>query len=180
MQEISGVITPTSTPYSEFKNHIGEVVTIKGAIHNIRDMSDFAFIIVRTARELIQCVYSPEFSDFRLNDNVVEQAAAKLTGKVVKSETRDGSERYELQIHDIEILSKPADIPRYLAQPQRTRGIQNSGGYTKRLPRVPHFTEFYRNSFAQNQLCGRGGRHERVQTRLLRQNRIPCSEPPAI
>ena len=111
MQEISGVITPTSTPYSEFKNHIGEVVTIKGAIHNIRDMSDFAFIIVRTARELIQCVYSPEFSDFRLNDNVVEQAAAKLTGKVVKSETRDGSERYELQIHDIEILSKPADIP---------------------------------------------------------------------
>lgn len=111
MEEICGVVPCTSTPYSEFKNNVGKVVTVKGAIHNIRDMSDFAFIIVRTARELIQCVYSPEFSDYRLTDKVVEQASAKITGKVVKSETRDGSERYELQIHDIEILSSPAAIP---------------------------------------------------------------------
>jgi nondiscriminating aspartyl-tRNA synthetase len=74
-------------------------------------MSDFAFIIVRTARELIQCVYSPEFSDFRLGPEVVEQAAAKISGVVVKSQTRDDSERYELQIHNIEILSTPAAIP---------------------------------------------------------------------
>ena len=111
MQEITGVIPCTSTPYSEFGKHINEIVTIKGAIHNIRDMSDFAFIIVRTARELIQCVYSPEFSDYRLTPDVVEQSAARVTGKVVKSETRDGSERYELQIHNIELLSVPADIP---------------------------------------------------------------------
>ncbi len=111
MEDMTGVIPCTSTPYSEFKNHVGEEVTIKGAIHNIRDMSDFAFIIVRTARELIQCVYSPEFSDYRLDDKVVEQSSAKIRGKVVKSETRDGSERYELQIHDIQILSVPAAIP---------------------------------------------------------------------
>lgn len=111
MEEITGVINDDATPYSEFKNHVGEVVTIKGAIHNIREMSDFAFILVRTSRELIQCVYSPEFSDFRLGGNVVEQCAAKVKGKVVKSETRDGSERYELQIHDIIILSTPAAVP---------------------------------------------------------------------
>ena len=111
MQEITGVIPCTTTPYSEFGKHVNEVVTIKGAIHNIRLMSDFAFIIVRTARELIQCVYSPEFSDYRLAPEVVEQSAAKIIGKVVKSETRDGSERYELQIHNIELMSVPADIP---------------------------------------------------------------------
>lgn len=111
MEDMTGIVPQTSLPYSEFKNHVGEEVTIKGAIHNIRDMSDFAFIIVRTARELIQCVYSPEFSDYRLGENVVEQASAKITGKVVKSETRDGSERYELQIHNIELLSVPAAIP---------------------------------------------------------------------
>ncbi len=111
MEEMTGILPQTSTPYSEFGKHVGETVTIKGAIHNIRDMSDFAFIIVRTARELIQCVYSPEFSDYRLNDNVVEQSAVKITGKVVKSETRDGSERYELQIHNIEILSAPVAVP---------------------------------------------------------------------
>ena len=111
MQEMTGVIESTSTPYSEFCNHVGEQVTIKGAIHNIRDMSDFAFIIVRTARELIQCVYSPEFSDYRLTEDVVEQCSAKVTGKVVKSQTRDGSDRYELQISNIEVLSVPAAIP---------------------------------------------------------------------
>ncbi len=111
MQEMTGVLPCDTTPYSEFGRHVGEVVTVKGAIHNIRDMSDFAFIIVRTARETVQCVYSPDFSEYRLTDDVVEQAAAKISGKVVKSETRDGSERYELQIHNIEILSKPAAIP---------------------------------------------------------------------
>ena len=111
MQQITGIISESSTPYSEFKNNLNKVVTIKGAIHNIREMSDIAFVLVRTARELIQCVYSPEFSDYRLTENVVEQCSAKITGKVVKSETRDGSERYELQIHNIEVLSTPAAIP---------------------------------------------------------------------
>ena len=110
MEEITGVLPKTSTPYCEFKQNLGKVVSVKGAIHNIREMSDFAFILLRTARELIQCVYSPEFSDFRLDESIVEQASAKITGKVVKSETRDGSERFELQIQNIEILSLPADI----------------------------------------------------------------------
>ena len=111
MEEMTGVINSEYTPYSEFKNNVEKVVKIKGVIHNIREMSDFAFILVRTARELIQCVYSPEFSAFRLNESIVEQASAKIMGKVVKSETRDGSERYELQIHNIEIISTPAAIP---------------------------------------------------------------------
>ncbi|MDE7163503.1 MAG: aspartate--tRNA(Asn) ligase [Clostridia bacterium] len=111
MENMTGTVPSSVTPYSEFKNHIGEMVTIKGAVHNIRDMSDFAFIIIRTARELIQCVYSPEFSDYRLDEKLVEQCAVKLSGKVVKSETRDGSERYELQIHSIDVLSTPAAIP---------------------------------------------------------------------
>jgi len=111
MEDMTGIIPCDTTPYSEFKNHLGEVVAIKGAVHNIRDMSDFAFIIIRTARETVQCVYSPEFSDYRLDEKLMEQCAVKLWGKVVKSETRDGSERYELQIHNIEILSTPAAVP---------------------------------------------------------------------
>ena len=108
MEYMTGELNDGTTPYSAFKENEGKVISIKGAIHNIRDMSDFAFIILRTARDLIQCVYSPEFSEYRLTENVVEQASAKITGKVVKSQTRDGSERFELQIHNIEILSVPA------------------------------------------------------------------------
>lgn len=111
MENMTGITESGITPYCEFKNHVGEVVTIKGAVHSIRDMSDFAFIIIRTARELIQCVYCPDFSDYRMDDKLVEQCSVKLWGKVVASETRDGSERYELQVHGVDILSTPAAIP---------------------------------------------------------------------
>ncbi|MCD8205037.1 MAG: aspartate--tRNA(Asn) ligase [Clostridia bacterium] len=110
MDKVTGELKTDCVPYSQFKEHVGEVVNIKGVIHNIRDMSDFAFVLIRTARDVIQCVYSPEFSDYRMTDDVVEQASAKVSGKVVPSKTRDGSERYELQITGIDILSRPADI----------------------------------------------------------------------
>ena len=54
MEYMTGELSDGTTPYSAFKENEGKVVSIKGAIHNIRDMSDFAFIILRTARELIQ------------------------------------------------------------------------------------------------------------------------------
>lgn len=111
MEEMTGILPEAYTPYEKFKENVGKTVTVKGAIHNIRDMSDFAFIILRTSRDLIQCVYSPEFSSYRLAENVVEQSCVKISGKVVQSQTRDGSERYELQITDIEVLSTPAAIP---------------------------------------------------------------------
>jgi hypothetical protein len=41
-------------------------------------MSDFAFVIVRTARETIQCVYAESFSDYRMSEDVKEECAAKI------------------------------------------------------------------------------------------------------
>ena len=97
--------------FADFEKYENEIVTIKGTIHNIRMMSDFAFVIVRTARETIQCVYAESFSDYRMSEDVKEECAAKITGKIVAGETKDGSKRYELQIHNIELLSHPAEIP---------------------------------------------------------------------
>ena len=108
---MTGEIQSTTVAFSDFEKYENEIVTIKGTIHNIRMMSDFAFVIVRTARETIQCVYAESFSDYRMSEDVKEECAAKITGKVVAGETKDGSKRYELQIHNIELLSHPADIP---------------------------------------------------------------------
>ena len=108
---ITGEMNSNMVSYADFEKYENEIVTIKGTIHNIRMMSDFAFIIVRTARETVQCVYAESFSDYRMSDDVKEECAAKITGKVVPSETKDGSKRYELQIHNIELLSHPAEIP---------------------------------------------------------------------
>ena len=108
---MTGEIKKDTVAFADFENYENEIVTVKGTIHNIRMMSDFAFVILRTARETIQCVYAESFSDYRMGEDVKEECAAKITGKVVAGETKDGSKRYELQIHNIELLSHPADIP---------------------------------------------------------------------
>ena len=108
---ITGEINNNTVAFADFEKYENEIVTIKGTIHNIRMMSDFAFVILRTARETIQCVYAESFSDYRMSEDVKEECAAKITGKIVAGETKDGSKRYELQIHNIELLSHPAEIP---------------------------------------------------------------------
>lgn len=108
MEKTDGIIKRECVNYKEFPEHVGEVVAMKGMIHRIREMTGFAFVIIRTARDVVQCVYSPDFSDYRMDETVVEGCAVKLTGKIVKDETREG--RYEMQIHDIKVLSSPAEI----------------------------------------------------------------------
>lgn len=108
MEKTDGIIKRECVNYKEFPEHAGEIVTMKGMIHRIREMTGFAFVIIRTAREVVQCVYSPDFSNYRMDESVVEGCAVKLTGKIVKDETREG--RYEMQIHDIKVLSSPAEM----------------------------------------------------------------------
>ena len=108
---ITGEIKKNTVEFADIEKYENEIVTVKGTIHNIRMMSDFAFVILRTARETIQCVYAESFSNYRMSDDVKEECAAKVTGKVVAGETRDGSKRFELQIQNIDLFSHPAEIP---------------------------------------------------------------------
>ncbi len=107
---MTGEMKNNTVAFADFEKHENQIVTIKGTIHSIRMMTDFAFVIVRTARETVQCVYAEEFSSYRMTEDVKEECAAKITGKVVAGEAKDGSKRYELQIHDIELLSHPAAL----------------------------------------------------------------------
>ena len=109
MDKICGNIICDTTKFSQFADNDGKVVAIKGYIHRIREMTGFAFVIIRTDRDLIQCVYAPEFSEYRWDDKLCEEACVKVTGKVAKSTDAKGNDRYELQIHNIEILSLPAE-----------------------------------------------------------------------
>lgn len=109
MDKINGTIIKDTIDFSQFKDFDGQVVSIKGYIHRIREMTGFSFVIIRTARDTIQCVYAPEFSDYRWNEKLCEEACVKVSGKVVSSKDAKGNDRYELQIHNIEILSLPAE-----------------------------------------------------------------------
>ncbi|MBO5067120.1 MAG: aspartate--tRNA(Asn) ligase [Clostridia bacterium] len=109
MDKINGTLINDTVSFKDFNKHDGEVISIRGYIHRIREMTGFSFVIIRTARDTIQCVYAPEFSDYRWDDKLCEEACVKITGKVVSSKDAKGNHRFELQIHDIKILSLPAE-----------------------------------------------------------------------
>ncbi len=109
MDKICGNIPTQTVAFEQFKDYNGQEVCIKGYVHRIREMTGFSFVIIRTARDTIQCVYAPEFSDYRWDEKICEEACVKVTGKVVSSKDAKGNDRYELQIHNVEILSLPAE-----------------------------------------------------------------------
>ena len=63
---------------------------------------------------------------------------------------------------------EPRLPPRNAAQSSRTRDFQIAGRHSARIPRIFNVAEFYRGAHAEDQFCGRRGRHERFQTGLLR------------
>ena len=124
MNSIKGDNFIKISSYSDLKNHDGEVISVKGYIHRIREMTGFSFVILRTARDVIQCVYAPEFSDYRWDSTLSEESCVEITGKSVKNVDAKGNERFELQIHDIKVLSRPAENLPIVINKKQLDGIQ--------------------------------------------------------
>lgn len=85
--------------------YIGKQIRIHGSIYKIRKMSGFAFVLLRTKREVIQCVYG-EFSNFELAE-LKEETCVVFTANVVAEERSKTG--FELQLISVEILSTPAE-----------------------------------------------------------------------
>lgn len=95
----------TRVEANELVNHIGEIIEIHGSIYKIRKMSGFAFVLLRTKREIIQCIYSAEISNFGIEE-LKEECCVLVIAKVVPEERSKVG--YELQMINVEILSVPA------------------------------------------------------------------------
>ncbi len=92
----------------ELVNCMGKTITITGTIYKIRNMSGFAFVILRTKRALVQSIYSKEYTDYEITE-LKENSCVKLTGVVVEdSRSKKG---YEVRIKNITVLSKPEEDP---------------------------------------------------------------------
>ena len=104
-----GVIMKNITQRTASKEvQIGEQIQIHGSIYKIRRMRGFAFVILRAQREMIQCIYSPEYSNFDL-ETLKEEASIRLMAYVAaESRSKTG---WELQMQKVEVLSSPAAIP---------------------------------------------------------------------
>lgn len=91
---------------AELHNHIGETVTIHGMVYKIRDMSNFAFVILQTKCGLLQSVYSEDYSNFPLR-SLHENMAVTICGTVIAEErSRSG---FEIRLISFDELSMPEE-----------------------------------------------------------------------
>ena len=108
MEFLTGVKEKETTSVSEILSgdYVGKTVKMNGAVHNIRDMGEFAFVILRKAEGLVQCVYEEGKTEFDLK-NLKEESAVEVTG-VVELEER-APQDFELRLTGIRVLSEPAE-----------------------------------------------------------------------
>jgi aspartyl-tRNA synthetase, archaeal type len=106
MINISGELNINYTEPEELSSHIGETVKLKGAVYKIRLMSGFAFVILRTGRMLVQCIYSSEFSEFPL-ELLKEEACLLITGELIAEERSKTG--FELRLITALVLSAPSE-----------------------------------------------------------------------
>lgn len=83
----------------------GRTVRVNGAVHTIRNMGEMAFVVLRKAEGLVQCVYEEGVTNFDIR-NLREESAVEVTGTVKPEERAPGG--FELRLQEIAVLSKPA------------------------------------------------------------------------
>lgn len=104
MNKITGITIPAVLTAKEIGKHAGEAVRLHGSIYKIRKMSDFAFVLLRTGREVLQCIYEQGYADFPL-EILKEESCVMLTAEVVVEERSKTG--YDLRLKEAEILSVP-------------------------------------------------------------------------
>lgn len=88
--------------FSDAANHVGEAITIRACVHKIRQMREFAFIILRTGRYLIQSLYTPE----QCKDSITglrEGNFVLVKGVVSKNEKAVGG--VEVQLSTLQVIA---------------------------------------------------------------------------
>ncbi len=93
---------------------VGGTIELCACVHSVKQMSGFAFVLLRTARYVIQSVYSEADCSDTL-DEVREGCFVKVTAVVKKEErARNG---IELTLKSIKIMSKPTeDYPLHVSK----------------------------------------------------------------
>ena len=109
MEFLTGVKEKKTIGISEILSgdYVGKTIKMNGAVHNIRDMGEFAFVILRKAEGLVQCVYEEGKTDFDLKE-LKEESAVEVTGVVALEER--APQGFELRLTGIRVLSQPSEV----------------------------------------------------------------------
>lgn len=123
IRKINGTVRQNTVEAERLKEHIGETVRIHGFVYKVRKMSGFAFVLLRTKRNVVQCIYSPELCSLPL-EAFKEESCVILTAKVVQEERSKTG--YELRIRNVDVLSAPAEaVPIVINQKKVGASLEN-------------------------------------------------------
>ena len=90
--------------FEELKDHIGQTVWIHGSIYKIRKMKGFSFVLLRTKRNIVQCIASENM------EIPQEESCVSLCANVVKEErSKTGWELHIRMEHEILILYRQCE-----------------------------------------------------------------------
>ncbi|MBQ1186171.1 MAG: aspartate--tRNA(Asn) ligase [Clostridia bacterium] len=86
----------------------GEAITVKGTLHRIREMSGFAFVILRSARMVFQCVWEEGISNCDIKDFSTEECVIVDGTLIVEERSRLG---FDIRINNMTRISGKAEVP---------------------------------------------------------------------
>jgi nondiscriminating aspartyl-tRNA synthetase len=89
------IVTSRSLP-----EHVGETVTVQGAVHRIRDVGGITFVVVRDREDLLQAVAESA-------DGLEEGSWVRITGEVVPEPRAPRG--VDLRIEEIEVVAQPVE-----------------------------------------------------------------------
>jgi nondiscriminating aspartyl-tRNA synthetase len=84
-----------------------QTAVLHGAVHNIRDMGNFAFIIVRIPAGLVQCIWDKSEKDQSAFDLLRPESTIELSGEAHIEPRAPGG--IEIRVQKIIVLSSPAE-----------------------------------------------------------------------
>ena len=102
----------TQTTISRIGEHVGQVVTIKGWLHNRRSSGKIHFLVLRDGTGFLQVVMGKKDVDeatFQKADHLGQESAIVVTGAVKEHPKHPGN--YELIASGLDVVSEAHDFP---------------------------------------------------------------------
>lgn len=88
---------------AELAGHLGETITLKGWVHNLRHLGSLAFLVLRDRSGLVQCVLESELAAAAIS----AESVVAVTGKVVAASKAVGG--IEVNAVKVEVISPAAN-----------------------------------------------------------------------
>jgi nondiscriminating aspartyl-tRNA synthetase len=123
MKQVNGEIGRKVVTAADLKERMEEEIVLYASIYKVRKMKGFAFVLLRTGREVFQCLFEEACCNLKLEE-LVEESCVKAR-VFVKPEERSKL-GFDLMLRYVEILSVPLEgSPIVINQKRVDTSLQN-------------------------------------------------------